>query len=347
MADTLEASSVVTRKEGNATTTAPLRVLAVIPISRARASVIFIKRQIGSLEEAGVACRSFLLASRTSPVILISEWRRLRREIRFFQPDFVHAHYGTMTAFLTVFSTTLPVIITFRGGDLNRYKSRFTLRQRAGHVLSQLAALRAAQIICVSNQLKGRLWWRRDRVSVIPTGVDTKIFFPRPRSEARRELGWQPDEPVVLFNAGVDPVSKRLDLALSSMKAAKVIYGDIRLFILDGDVPPELIPVIMNAADCLLLTSDWEGSPNVVKEAIACNLPVVTVDVGDVRERLSGVEPSRVVARRPSEIGRSIAEILRHKQRSNGATLIGELSREAVARRLLLTYSVAFRERHK
>jgi glycosyltransferase involved in cell wall biosynthesis len=211
------------------------------------------------------------------------------------------------------------------------------LREAVGTLLSQIAALRAARIVCVSNQLKGKLWWRRDRVSVIPTGVDTTLFNPRDLHEVRRELGWGENERVVLFNAG-DPICKRLDLALAAVQFAESLCGRIRFVVLDGNVPPHLIPSMMNAADCLLLTSDWEGSPNVVKEALACNLPVVSVEVGDVRERLERVHPSAIVPRDSCEIGKAISDTLRQGQRSNGRASGNALSIEVVSRRIVSLY---------
>jgi len=85
----------------------PLRVLAVTPLPSSISSMIHVTRQVASLEAAGVTCQTFLVASRTSPWMVLREWRRLRREIRAFQPDMVHAHYGTMTAFLAIVSTAL------------------------------------------------------------------------------------------------------------------------------------------------------------------------------------------------------------------------------------------------
>src|SRR5690242_11355894 len=237
-------SGTVALREGEL----PLRVLAVTPQPSSKASMVHVARQVASLEAAGVACQTFKLASRTSPRIIVREWRRLRREIRTFQPHIVHAHYGTMTAFLAILSTTLPVIITYRGSDLNPNRSRGWLREAVGTLLSQIAALRAARIICVSNQLKSKLWWRHDRVSVIPTGVDTTLFCPRDLHEVRRELGWAASEQVVLFNAG-DPFCKRLDLARAAIQHAESLCGRIRFVVLDGNVSPGLIPSMMNAAD--------------------------------------------------------------------------------------------------
>ena len=315
----------------------PIRVLAVTPRPSSKGSMVHVTRQVASLEAAGVTCQTFSVASRTSPWVVLREWGRLRREIDVFQPDIVHAHYGTVTAFLAILSTTLPVIITYRGSDLNPNRGRGWLRETFGIFLSQLSALRAARIICVSKQLKGKLWWRRHRVSISPTGVDMAVFSPRDLRQARRELGWGPDERVVLFNAG-DPICKRLDLAKTAIQFAESWCGRIRFAALDGNVPPNLIPTMMNAANCLLLTSDWEGSPNVVKEALACNLPVVSVDVGDVRERLELVWPSFIVPRDAREIGKAICEILRQGQRSNGRELESDLSSEAISQRVVSLY---------
>jgi teichuronic acid biosynthesis glycosyltransferase TuaC len=316
----------------------PLRVLAVTPQPSSRGSMIYVVRQVASLEVSGVTCRTFRVASRTSPWVVLGEWRRLRREIRAFEPDIVHAHYGTMTAFLAILSTTLPVMVSYKGSDLNPNRSKGWLRDVVGTLLSQIAALRAARIICVSNQLRDKLWWRQDRVSVIPDAVDMTLFYPRDVQEARRELGWGQDERVVLFNAN-DPIVKRLDLARAAIQFAESLCGSIRFIVLDGNVCPGHIPSMMNAADCLLLTSDWEGSPNVVKEALACNLPVVSVDVGDVRERLERVQPSVIVSRDAYEIGKAVCDILRKGQRSNGRELGNALSSEAVSQQIVSLYS--------
>ncbi len=346
MAGTLEARPVGLGTIDSREEERPLRVLAVTPLPSSRASMVHVTRQVASLEVSGVTCQTFSVASRTSPWVVLGERRRLRREIRAFQPDIVHAHYGTMTAFLAVLSTTLPVIVTYRGSDLNPNRSRGRLREAVGTLLSQIAALRAARIICVSNQLKDRLWWRRDQVSIISTGVDMTLFYPRDLQEARRELRWGQNERVVLFNAG-DPICKRLDLALAAVQFAESLCGRIRFAVLDGNVPPNHVPSMMSAADCLLLTSDWEGSPNVVKEALACNLPVVSVDVGDVRERLERVRPSVIVPRDFCEIGKAISEVLRQGQRSNGRELGNDLSSEVVSQRIVSVYRALQRDHLK
>jgi glycosyltransferase involved in cell wall biosynthesis len=131
---------------------------------------------------------------------------------------------------------------------------------------------------------------------------------------------------------------KRLDLARDAVAAATRLVGPIRFVVSDGTMPPESMPTLMNAADCLLLTSDYEGSPTVVKEALACNLPIVSVDAGDVAERLKGVEHSRIVSRDPGAIGRAVAEVLASRTRSNGRASVRDLDSATIALRLIAAY---------
>ena len=320
-----------------------LRVCHVLPGPADSSNMIFAKNQILALSEAGVECRSVFLQSRTSPVVIVREVARLRRELAQFRPDLIHAHYGTVTAAVCALVSRFPLVITYRGSDLNRGPGLFSLRSGVGILLSQCAALRASRMMCVSTQLKNRLWWRKRFVAVVPSGVDLQRFRPMAKVAARLRMGWSPEEKVVVFNAGFDAIRKRLDLAEAAIRMARQWCGDIRFEVLDGSETQERMPFYLNAADCLLMTSDREGSPNMVKEAIACNLPVVSVDVGDVKERLANVRPSRIVGRDPVEIGRALADVLQRPERSNGYEVIQDVSSENVAERVMAVYREAVR----
>jgi glycosyltransferase involved in cell wall biosynthesis len=162
--------------------------------------------------------------------------------------------------------------------------------------------------------------------------------------EARTALNWDPVERIVLFCGGTEPVAKGLDLVHAAVAQAEKRVGSLRLVILDGTIPSEKIPVYLNAADCLVLASYNEGSPNIVKEALACNLPVAAVDVGDVAERLEGVYPSKVTKRDATEFGRALADVLGCLQRSNGRSKVLSLSEEKIAGEILSIYVDAIRQ---
>lgn len=323
------------------------RVLFVIPGGREGHSMLFARRQaetVGSLNETCLtSVEIFYLRSRTSIATLLREWLRFRRVVHRFSPHLIHAHFGTMTAMFVVLGAgRLPMIITYRGGDLNpppsRARRRSRLRALAGRWLSQLAALRADEIICVSRELRQKLWWKRSHAIILPSGVDTRIFYPDSQIQARARLGWKPDERVVLFNAGCDPLVKRLDLASAAISKLRHRLDAVRFEILDGQRDPAQMPVLMNAADVLLVTSDQEGSPTVVQEALATNLPIVSVDVGDVKDRLAGVRGTRIVARDPNLLAQALFELLAPPQRSDGVKHVANLSSEYIAAQILDLY---------
>ncbi len=311
----------------------------VIPSTGAGSSMIFARRQAEAVRAQGLEVFEFFLRSRTSPFVIAREMLRFRREVHRFRPAVVHAQYGTVTAmFAGLCAGKIPLVITYRGSDLNPCPGWPRMRTAMAHLFSQLAALRAARIVCVSRRLRARLWWRRDRVTILATGVDAAAFEPSEREAARRHLGWNTRTPAVLFNRGLDPQIKRLDLAEAAIGAARRTTPDLRWEVLDGSTAPELVPVLMNAADCLLVTSDFEGSPAVVQEALASNLPIVSVEVGDIAERLAGVCHSRIVARDPEKLGAALAEMVETPRRSDGRRKIEEFRADHIAGRLREIY---------
>jgi len=323
------------------------RILFVIPGEPQGCSMIFARRQAESLERQGVEVNLFHLRSRTSLLELVREWRRFRRRVRRVNPQVIHAHFGTMTAWFAACAVTLsqrrrPLVITYRGSDLNATPVGAGLRTRlravAGRALSQFAALRASRIVCVSRELRGRLWWRREIATVMPSGVNAELFNPEPRSRARARLGWTGGERVVLFNAGYNPGLKRLDLAQQAVALVQDFLDDVRLVVLDGRTPPERVPELLNASDCLLLTSDREGSSTLLQEALACNLPVVSVNAGDSCERLAGVRHCAIVERDPAVIAAELARVLRVPVRSNGRERVRDFSAQRIAGELHRIY---------
>jgi len=326
---------------------APLKVLFAIPEGDGSAhSMIFARRQAEALRRRGVEVVEFYLKSRTSMRALVQEWKRFDAELSGFAPDVIHAQFGTVTAaFAALGARGRPLLITYRGSDLNPSPGGSLWRGICARMLSQIAALRATRMVCVSQELRDRLWWRRPRVTVLPTGVPLREFHARPRDLARRKLGWPEGAPVVLFNAGRDPRVKRLDLALAAVGIALRSLPEMRFEVLAGSAPPGSIPALMNAADCLLVTSDFEGSPAVVQEALASNLPIVSVDVGDVRERIERVSNTRLVSRDPESIARALVEMVARPLRTDGSRKVPELGMDVVAERVHRLYFECLRER--
>lgn len=297
---------------------------------------IFVDRQIASVSQAGVKVSTFDIGTSHSPIRLFCKWLELRRRVKQVDPDLVHGQYGTVVGIMSVFAGR-PSIISFCGNDLQSGASVSLLRELCGFTLSNLAALCANGLICKSEQLRHALWWRKAQAVVIPSGVDLNLFMPGPQDEAREELGWNLESPIAIVNVGGDAKVKGIDFARAAMKFVHARLPNAELQVL-ASVEPMRMPLYYRAADVLLCTSLSEGSPNVVKEALACNLPVVSTPVGDVPERLVGVHPSSVVSRDPRVFGEAIVNILLTRQRSNGRERIVHLGLDQIAGRLLDTY---------
>lgn len=303
-----------------------MRVLYIVPLGpEGTVSMVFAHSEIERIAATGIETAVFQYRTSARPDRLFRQILAIRSRIRQLKPDVVHAHFGTITAFATVIAADVPVVITFRGSDLNPSPSDGLIRNAIQKLLSNTSARFARAVILVSRDLRARLWFDHPNAHVIPTGVDLDLFKPGSRTAAREKLGWSLDERVVLFNAGASPRVKRLDLAEQSFELLRQRIPNVSMKVLRGVTPHDDLPLYMNAADCLLLTSDFEGSPDIVKEALACNLPIVSVDAGDVRERTSGVKGTAIVARDPEAIASETARILDLNERSNGRDKIGEL----------------------
>jgi teichuronic acid biosynthesis glycosyltransferase TuaC len=300
--------------------------------------MVFAHSEIDRITASGVSTTVVPFRSSMRPDVLLRQILSIRSRIREFHPDVVHAHFGTITAFATVMAADVPVIITFRGSDLNPSPSDGWVRNAAQNILSNTAAKFAAAIIFVSRQLRSRLWFDHPHGHVIPTGVDLDAFKPSSRMEAREKLGWTFGDPVILFNAGVSSDVKRLDLAERAVHLLQQRVPSIRMHVLHGTTPHHELPLYMNAADCLLVTSDFEGSPDIVKEALASNLPIVSVDVGDVRERTSGVSGVEIVPRDPRAIASAAERIVMAASRSNGREKIAELDANRIRDAVIQVY---------
>jgi len=310
---------------------------------------VFVKRQVDSLRAAGVRCDVLYLRGYLSPLayplaaLLFSlgtlRWRKRYR--------LVHVHAGE-TSLAARFLVGPPMVVSYCGDDIlgnPREDGSIPPGRRARSWTVRTVSRLFARTITKSRQMHERLpTTTRSRNDVIPNGVDTELFRPLDRCVARDRAAWRNDEHVVLFAATrPDDARKRRRLAEAAVREAeRTLREPVRLHVA-GSVEPGEMPWLMNAAECLLLTSSVEGSPNVVKEALMCNLPVVSTPAGDVEELLAGVEPSYVCPPDARALGEALADCLRRGVRSNGRDAARRLAAEEVARRVLQVYAEAAR----
>ena len=259
----------------------------------------FITEQVTALENLGVVCQ-FFGVRRKGVLGYLKQFPELRRVIKAFRPNIVHAHYG-LSGVLANLQQNVPVVTTYHGSDIN---SPEVLR------LSRFAIRHSRFNIFVSQHNVETAHPKKD-YALIPCGINLEDYPIVDKVEARKEMGLSLDGKYVLFAGAFDNPVKNAPLA----KAAVALLPDVELLELKGYTRHQ-VELLMQAADAFLMTSFTEGSPQVIKEALACGCPIVSVDVGDVKERVSGVEGCFVVA---SEV-QLIADALRKAIAFDGKT---------------------------
>ena len=299
---------------------------------------VFIRRQVEFLRAAGVIVDVFGFQGGGRPQNYARAWSTLRRRLERESYDLVHAQFGQSA--LVVLPTRLPLVVTFRGDDILGVigdDGRYVVAGRLLRQMSRAVARRADAVIVVSAHMKEHLP-RSVASHVIPSGLDLERFRPVPQQEARDRLGLPADERLVLFVGKPTQARKRFDLA---QRAVEMLNRTTQARLLVGyGVPHTDIAWLMNACDVLVCTSMQEGSPNVVKEALATNLPVVSVPVGDVPERLAGVVGCELCPdERPETIAGALERVLRRGQRVAGRAAVLGLDERLLTGQLIGVYN--------
>lgn len=251
----------------------------------------------------------------------------IRRKIRNGGYDVIHAHYS-LTAFAVSIAGSHRMVVSLTGSDVMGMPLLL-------HLTRVFSRFRWTRVIVKTTAMKDRL--RAGKLLVIPNGVDTFLFAPADKGEAKERLGLT-GKRIVLFVA--DPAREEKNFPLAREAVSRLGRDDTVLLPVHG-VPHDVMPIYYRAADLLLLTSLWEGSVNSVKEAMACNLPVVSTDVGDVRENTSGLQGYFITSFDAAEIADKVAMALDCKNEIRARERLFELQLDSasVAGRLIEMYN--------
>jgi len=284
----------------------------------------FVRSQAEALRKAGCHVITAVVDDRTSVSGVRRNIRRLKHEVAAAQPHIVHAQYGSVTAAVArLIAGGLPLVVSFCGDDLLGTPERgvhWRVREFCARCIGLWGARKAQAIIVKSrNLLEAIPIGLRSRAKILCNGVDTDWFKPINKEQCRSELGWSSKVKVVLFNASrsEDRACKNPDLASETVSVLAKSVPNVLLHAISNATTSE-VRLMMNAADCLLMTSLHEGSPNIVKEAMACNLPVVSVPCGDVVERLALTYPGGIGPYDASVLAEKISDVFKAGRRSNG-----------------------------
>ncbi len=269
----------------------------------------FIVEQVDSIARLGVKTDFFTIQQKGIKGYLKSR-KAFLQKINNFQPDIIHAHYG-LTGLFANLQRKIPVVTTYHGSDINNNKAFF---------FSKISIFFSKFNIFVSNKNKKKAR-AKSNSSLIPCGVNTELFQPKDRVECRKILGLDENTKYVLFSSSFDNQVKNPKLAKQVIRKLQ----NVKLLELKG-YDRKQVALLMNAVDCVLMTSFTEGSPQFIKEAMACNCPIVSVNVGDVEEVVSDTVNCFVCdGYNEDSLSKKIKVILKSEPKTNGQDRIKEL----------------------
>lgn len=303
-----------------------MKVLFISSANKKEGINTIVKNQGKSLEEKGIKIEYFGVEG-SGIKGYIKNISRLRKYLKTHKFDVIHAHYS-LSGVVASLAGAKPLVVSLMGSDVV-YSRLFTLIARffSKHIWHTT--------IVKSAFLKEKI---RNQMSIIlPNGVDTTLFRPMDKTDCQKRIGWDISKKHIFFPASKDRPEKNYQLARISVEA--ISEFDIVLHDASG-VKNEEMPIYYNAANLVLLTSIWEGSPNAIKEALACNRPIISTKVGDVPWLLSGVKGCYLIENNYSSISKHIYEVLKSDEKCSGNEAISrlELKREQVADKLIELY---------
>ncbi|OGO23461.1 MAG: hypothetical protein A2144_12195 [Chloroflexi bacterium RBG_16_50_9] len=285
----------------------------------------FVRDQVEALRREGVEIDVLLVNGRKNKINYLWGIFRFWARLLTHRYDLIHAHY-VFSGLMARMQFLKSVVLTHHGPEVLMTWERFPCR-----MITPLVD----KVILVSQEQKRSL--RFEKAVIIPCGVNFDLFKPRPRDEARKQLNLSTGKKLVLWAGEYFRPVKRFDIVKAAIAEAQRKDPFIELVLLSGK-PHEEVPLYMNACDALLLVSDGEGSPMVVKEAMASNLPVVAFPTGDVAEVVDGTDGCYLCSQDPSDVAEKLCLALSNPGRSNGRERIEHMEQGNIARQIIAVY---------
>lgn len=311
----------------------------------------FVTEQGESLRAAGCEVDYFLV--RGNYLLAV---RDLKKKIREFKPDIVHAHYG-LSAITAELQSLVPVVTTFHNGETHSWYINF---------ITSLMSLRAKHVIYVAQHIYDMVYFKARNYSIIPCGVSLDDCFLMSKSEARKQLGWDSDKKYIMFGGAFSNTRKNYALlkeAVDILNLKQSFREDKNFETLNPKSHIEIVEMRglsreqcvlrMNACDVFALPTKNEGSPQALKEAMACNCPIVATDVADIKHLLGDLPGHYILPNKrgngawwkgdehcEEELAELIKQALAFNGRTKGRDRIVELgyTNDLVAKKIIKIY---------
>lgn len=320
--------------------------MRVLEVSRYKKN--FVDHQLPFVTEQGEAIR--VLGQEIEYFQIKGNYLKARKallaKIREWKPNIIHAHYG-LSAIVAEMQSEVPVVTTFHNGETHNWLV---------NLMTSLMSLRARHVIYVAQHIYDMVYFKARNHSIIPCGVSLENCVVIDKAEARKKLGWDLNKKYVIFGGAFGDLRKNYPLLKS---AVEKLAGEIECVEMRG-LTREQCVLRMNAADVFALPTKNEGSPQALKEAMACNCPIVATDVADIKHLLGYLPGHYVLPNKKGntawwkgdehsaeELAELLKEALAFNGRTEGRKRIVELgyTNELVAKQIVKIYEQILNEK--
>lgn len=304
-----------------------MRVLFVSSGNSNYGIVPFIKSQGESLIKEGIDIEFYSLKGK-GMIGYLKNILPLRKHIQLGDYDLIHAHYGLVGLVCVFTITSKPIVLSVMGDDAYgsfNIKGKRVKSSYFNMFLTQIALVFVNQVIVKSKNILNVIPYKK-KSQIIPNGVSFDMFKPESDKLKSNSL---------LFLANPNDPRKNIKLVEDSIKLIDKSLKLVNPF----PIEQSQFPIFLNQASVFVLTSYNEGSPNVIKEAMACNIPIVSTDVGDVKEVIGKTDGCYIASFDPKDVADKIKKALAFGKRTTGREDIKHLEASVIAKKIINVYN--------
>lgn len=293
-----------------------------------------IKNQGDSLRREGLNLDYFVVKGRG----ILGYFKNIKL-LRFQQNqnkyDLIHTHYALTALVQLLTMKRTPLVISFMGDDVlgsQNSRGKYSIKGKlitflSRFVLSHLSLVNIVKSVEMQEIVPNSI--------VVPNGVDFNKFREMSKENSLKMLGLNNNKTIILFPANPNREEKNFKLAELSVNKLRL---DNVLLLNFNETPNELTPYYYNSASVVLLTSFHEGSPNVIKEAMACNIPIVSTDVGDVKKIIGKTKGCYVASFDSEDIAYKLRMAISFGKKTSGRLDIMHLEESIIAKKIINIY---------
>lgn len=288
----------------------------------------FIVEQVAALIDCGLEIDYFTIQKKGIIGYLLSR-KKLLQKINSYTPDIIQAHYG-LSGLLANLQHKVPVVTTYHGSDINNSKARFF----------SLIAIKLSKFNIFVSQKLIDIAKPRSKYAYLPCGIDLSLFQPKSKPEARKELNLDVQKKYILFSGTFSNTVKNYPLAKQAVETLQAV----ELLELKGYTRPQ-VALWMNAVDVVLMTSFTEGSPQFIKEAMACNCPIVSTDVGDVKDVIAVTPGCYITSFDANDVADKLKQALAFNSRTSGRSEVLRFDNKLIVEKIIEVYNQVLKNR--